>query len=82
MTISQDTAGNDRGLYNLRQENYQEFADYITEVANHFASDWDIRFSVLAPFNEPLHRWWYRGNSQEGNEWNLDQLLPFLQMLR
>ena len=82
MTISKDTAGGHQGVPNLKVADYPAFADYLAEVVHKFATDWGIRFKTLAPFNEPLHRWWYQGNKQEGNEFWLNQILPFMRTMR
>ena len=82
MTLSKDVAGNYKGSYNLPEENYGAFGDYLATVINYFATDVGVKFGVLAPFNEPLHRWWYQGNGQEGNQFRREQLVPCLRAVR
>ncbi len=43
---------------NLREDSYDAFARYLAEVADHFASEWGIRFQSMSPMNEPDTRYW------------------------
>ena len=67
MTISQDSTGApSSGQSNLAQSNFDEFAHYLLEVAEHFDSNLGIRFNTLAPMNEPGAGWWTSPGNQEG----------------
>ncbi|MBN2189546.1 MAG: hypothetical protein JW699_08825 [Chitinispirillaceae bacterium] len=66
MTISGCSAGNTGGADNLKTDYFDDFADYLTEVARHFRDYWGIAFRVVEPFNEPSAGWWTYGNNQEG----------------
>lgn len=68
MTYSQCTAGSTNGLSNnLYDDSYDEFADYITEVLEHFRDYWGVTFDKVSPFNEPSTPFaWTAGGSQEG----------------
>jgi len=44
---------------------YEPFADYLTEVTEHFADSEGITFDLLDPLNEPENPWFRTGN-QEG----------------
>ncbi|WP_019635436.1 glycoside hydrolase family 30 protein [Paenibacillus fonticola] len=66
MTVSGSVSGaEDRGN-NLRDDQYDAFADYLTEVVRHFRDEWGITFRTLDPLNEPSSNWWRKGNIQEG----------------
>lgn len=58
MTISGCCAGARDAGDNLKPECFDEFADYLTEVVQHFRTDWNIRFRTLEPLNEPDGTWW------------------------
>lgn len=66
MTISGCAAGEPAGQNNLRPENYEAFADYLTEVLLYFKNTWGLTFQTLNPLNEPASFWWKEGNRQEG----------------
>ncbi len=51
---------------NLRDEHYETFADYLTEVARHFHDEWGITFTTLAPMNEPVAHYWSAEKFQQG----------------
>jgi O-glycosyl hydrolase len=38
---------------NLKDQNYDDFADYLTEVVKHFRDTYGIHFRTLEPVNEP-----------------------------
>ena len=54
------------GECNLKEDNYDDYADYITTVLKHFADDEDIEFSYISPVNEPQYDW---TGGQEGSPW-------------
>lgn len=66
MTKSGCAAGNTDGSNNLKDDQYEEFADYLTEVVKHFRDEWGITFRTLEPLNEPNATWWKLDNNQEG----------------
>lgn len=67
MTISQDVTGHPTwGQSNLSQANFDEFAYYLAEVAEHFEVNEGIRFDILAPMNEPGSNFWTSPGNQEG----------------
>jgi len=52
---------------NLKEDAYDAFARYLADVAEHFASEWGIRFQSIAPMNEPNTNYWSAySNKQEG----------------
>ncbi|MDR3597373.1 glycoside hydrolase [Clostridium sp.] len=66
MTISGQSSGNIDGKSNLKSDQYQNFADYLTEVVKHFKSDYGITFDTIDPMNEPSTNYWKKGGNQEG----------------
>ncbi|GKX28917.1 hypothetical protein SH1V18_13970 [Vallitalea longa] len=72
MTYSGCSAGNTFPWDdNLKEEYFDEFADYLTEVVKHFRDEWGITFRTLSPINEPsTGLGWKAGNNQEGCDWS------------
>ncbi|XP_035702640.1 endo-beta-1,6-galactanase isoform X1 [Folsomia candida] len=70
MTISGCSKGNSAGgsLHaNFDPVNASQFSDYLTEIVNHFHTEWNLTFTSLAPFNEPSSGYWNGASSaQEG----------------
>jgi O-glycosyl hydrolase len=66
MTISGCASGASDGRNNLKSDQYDEFADYLTEVVLHFKTTRDITFRTLEPFNEPASDFWRANGGQEG----------------
>ena len=51
---------------NLKEDYFDDFADYLSEVALHFKKEWGITFRTVEPFNEPSAGWWKANGGQEG----------------
>ena len=66
MTRSGCAAGSADGGDNLQDTFDDSFAAYLAEVVAHFATEWDVVFRTVAPFNEPSSSWWKSTNRQEG----------------
>ncbi len=69
MTVSGSVTGNGeqrQAKDNLRDDMYDAFADYLTEVIKHYRDRHGITFDTLSPLNEPSAPWWTLGNNQEG----------------
>lgn len=66
MTKSGCASGNTDGSNNLRDDSYDAFADYLTEVVRHFRDTFGISFRTLEPLNEPNATWWTANGGQEG----------------
>ena len=66
MTISNQSSGNVDGKSNLKPEEYQNFADYLTTVVKNFNDEWGITFNTINPMNEPSTNYWKKGGNQEG----------------
>lgn len=56
---------------NIKDEYYDDFADYMATVAQHFVNEgYDI--SHISPVNEPQYNW--NGTNQEGSGWKNEQV--------
>jgi O-glycosyl hydrolase len=66
MTNSGSVTGAPGGTDNLDPAHYNDFANYLAEVVQHFQDDWGVPFQTLSPFNEPNATWWTFGGGQEG----------------
>ena len=66
MTKSGCVSGSSDGSDNLKEDYFDDFADYLSEVALHFKKEWGITFRTVEPFNEPSAGWWKSNGGQEG----------------
>ncbi len=67
MTYSGCSAGAEtKSTNNLREDMYDDFADYLTEVVKYYHDSLGITFDYLEPFNEPDGGWWVAQGNQEG----------------
>ena len=66
MTKSGCVSGSSDGSDNLKPDYFDDFADYLSEVALHFKTNWGITFRTVEPFNEPSAGWWKSNGGQEG----------------
>lgn len=73
MTISGSVTGAENGGNNLREDSYEAFADYLTEVVKYYRDQWGITFRSLDPLNEPSSNWWIKGNGQEGSHFDSEK---------
>ncbi|MCM3626637.1 hypothetical protein M3194_04565 [Paenibacillus glycanilyticus] len=78
MTISGSVTGAVDGGNNLREDCYELFADYLTEVVKHYKEAHGITFRTLNPLNEPASNWWKKGNIQEGAHFSLDKQMEIM----
>lgn len=59
MTQSGYVSGNwDANKDNLKQDQYDNFATYLTTVVDHLQKDLGIAFKTLSPVNEPNTNYW------------------------
>ncbi len=66
MTKSGCASGSSDGSNNLKDDQYDAFAEYLTEVVKHFRDSFGITFRTLEPVNEPNANWWKSNGTQEG----------------
>lgn len=78
MTISGSVTGAEDGGNNLREDCYEEFADYLTEVVKRYKDVYGITFRTLNPLNEPVSSWWRKGNIQEGAHFSPDKQMEII----
>jgi O-glycosyl hydrolase len=80
MTVSKCSAGEKNGRSNLRADQYEPFADYLTDVVKHFRDKLKINFRTLEPLNEPGSWWWKESGRQEGCKFTPDQQAIILKL--
>lgn len=66
MTKSGCTSGAVDGTDNLKEDYYDDFADYLTTTVLNYKTKYGITFSTLSPMNEPFSGWWKAMGGQEG----------------
>lgn len=66
MTKSGCASGNTDGSNNLKEDYYDDFAEYLTAVVKHLHDSLGLEFRTLEPFNEPNSDWWKALGRQEG----------------
>jgi len=66
MTKSGCVSGNTDGSNNLKDDYYDDFAEYLTAVVKHLHDSLGLEFRTLEPFNEPNSDWWKALGRQEG----------------
>lgn len=62
---------NGDGNANLQADKYDDFADFMTTVLNHFKEE-GIDFRYISPVNEP--QWDWKDPSQEGSPWQNNEI--------
>ncbi|WP_208586778.1 Ig-like domain-containing protein [Gracilibacillus suaedae] len=71
MTNSGYTSGNwNSAEDNLQEDQYENFATYLTRVVEYFAEEKGISFQTLSPVNEPNTNYWGAQGRQEGSHWD------------
>ena len=78
MTVSGSVTGADNGGNNLKDDYFDAFADYLTEVVKMYEEEHDITFQTLTPLNEPISSWWTKGNDQEGAHFNIEAQMKII----
>lgn len=78
MTVSGSVTGAVDGGNNLKDEYYDDFADYLTEVVKQYKERWGVTFRTLNPLNEPASDWWKKGNIQEGSHFSMDKQMEII----
>jgi len=71
MTHSGCTAGNHNSWENnLKDDYYDDFAEYLAEVVKQYKDVYGIEFDTLSPINEPNTDYWGANKGQEGSHWD------------
>ena len=61
------SGGTDPNKNNLKDDQYDDFANYLAEVSYHYKNDWGIDIQSITPTNEPYTNFWSAGSAkQEG----------------
>lgn len=64
---------------NLKEENYQAYADFLVEVIQGLKEHTGVSIDYLSPFNEP--QWEWKCCNQEGSPWNNVELAKVARIL-
>lgn len=61
------TGATDASKDNLKSDAYEEFAQYMADVVEHFEKDWGVDIQSVSPMNEPYTNYWGANSwKQEG----------------
>lgn len=52
------TGATDASKDNLKSDAYEEFAQYMADVVEHFEKDWGVDIQSVSPMNEPYTNYW------------------------
>ncbi|WP_159457836.1 glycoside hydrolase [Virgibacillus dakarensis] len=55
---------------NIKPDQFENFATYLTTVVDHLQQDMGIEFKTLSPVNEPNTNYWGAKGRQEGSHWD------------
>lgn len=68
MTVSGcSSGGRDASVNNLKDDSYEEFAEYMAHITNYIQNEMGIKVASVSPMNEPNTNYWGYGNyKQEG----------------
>lgn len=55
---------------NIKHDQFDNFAKYLTGVVEHLQESMDIEFQTLSPINEPNNGYWGALGRQEGANWS------------
>ncbi|MDR1682274.1 MAG: T9SS type A sorting domain-containing protein [Candidatus Symbiothrix sp.] len=70
-TINGKAYSNGDGNANLQSDKYDDFADYLATVAEHFIDE-GYNISHISPVNEP--QWDWKDGGQEGSPWQSSEI--------
>ncbi len=75
MTVSgQASGGLEPAQSNLKKECYEDFADYMLDIAEYFISK-DVPVKYISPINEPQWDWGGGWVGQEGCHYEIDEVI-------
>lgn len=60
---------------NLKEDCYDDFADFLVTSAEHFVTDEGLNITHISPVNEPQYQW---NSGQEGTPWTNEELKKLL----
>ncbi len=64
------TSGANGNAENLSSSHYDDYAAYMSTIAQHFHDTWGLTLQTLAPFNEPTPGYWNYNGDQEGSNFS------------
>lgn len=67
---------------NINPAHYDDFAYYLATIARHAHDQWDLRFTSVAPFNEPSADWWNENGKQESTHVSRAEQAKILPLVR
>lgn len=73
MTKNNDASGGSDCGNNLRDDQYDDYANFLADVVRQFRDNEGIAFRTLSPLNEPNATYWCAWNGQEGAGFTLDK---------
>ncbi|WP_205600721.1 glycoside hydrolase [Gracilibacillus sp. YIM 98692] len=80
MTKSGSVTGEEQGMSNLREDMYEDFAQYLIDVTNQLIEEEGIPITYLSPINEP--QWdWKQEKGQEGCHYSPEECVNLLKIL-
>ncbi len=65
-------------LSNLQADQYQNYAEFLAHVLDHFSQK-GIEFEYVSPVNEPQYQW--ESNKQEGSPWTNEEIARLIKQL-
>lgn len=72
-------AGRGADKSNLREDMYQEFAQYLADIAEHFVHVEGIPVKGISPINEP--QWDWDENNQEGCHYSAEEVVRLVEIM-
>lgn len=81
LTVSGASSGGREGGSNLKPENYQAFANYCIDIAEHWRKDLKLDKAILSPINEPQWNWGRDHRNQEGCHYTPEETVEALRVV-
>lgn len=78
MTNSSCSGGGTNGVSNLPGNNIGLYADYLTDIVEHYHDTLGITFESISPFNEPDGTWWKEKGPYEGCAFSVTQQIELI----
>lgn len=80
MTKTGYVTGGKEGKSNLREDMYDDFAQYLVDIVRHFREDESLPVKWISPINEP--QWnWNNSKGQEGCHYTTDEIVEVIKVL-
>jgi O-glycosyl hydrolase len=69
------------GNFNLKEDKYDEYANYMADLIEGISANEGIEFDYLSPFNEPDGHWNWTGSGQEGTAATKNEIAKTVRLL-